>query len=319
MNFEELGPILRTEREKKGLSIEDVALHLKISGRVIRALEEGDDEGLPHSVYVRGFVRAYAIFLGFNDEELSAALDAVDLEESSSSPQSVYTPIDESPLSRKKIVAFIVALGIVAGGAYAYVEYANLFSDDIIPATAVTSTAKPAPPLLEPVAPQASIVPASPVAPANPVAPAPNTTAKATATRATDSPVPTAPATPARPVPPITNQQTTNPQASAPVGTPAGQTGQVIQAGQSARTGQQDTHKVIITALAECWIHSNADNTDTRQFSLRKGDTFALTFSKKLTVKLGNAGGVRIRYDGEDLPVPGADGQTRTMVFPPAP
>ena len=76
-------------------------------------------------------------------------------------------------------------------------------------------------------------------------------------------------------------------------------------------------HKVIITATEECWIHSNADNTDTRQFSLRKGDTFALTFTKSLELKLGNAGGVRIRYNGEDMPAPGQSGQVRTLTFPP--
>ncbi|MEG6594164.1 DUF4115 domain-containing protein, partial [Desulfovibrio sp. 1188_IL3213] len=77
-------------------------------------------------------------------------------------------------------------------------------------------------------------------------------------------------------------------------------------------------HKVIITATEECWVHSSADNTDTRQFSLRKGDTFALTFSKSLELKLGNAGGVRIRYDGEELPPVGGSGQVRTLTFPPA-
>ena len=77
-------------------------------------------------------------------------------------------------------------------------------------------------------------------------------------------------------------------------------------------------HKVIITATEECWIHSNADNTDTRQFSLRKGDTFALTFTKSLELKLGNAGGVRIRYNGEDMPAPGQSGQVRTLTFPPS-
>ena len=77
-------------------------------------------------------------------------------------------------------------------------------------------------------------------------------------------------------------------------------------------------HKVIITATEECWVHSNADHTDTRQFSLRKGDTFALTFTKSLELKLGNAGGVRLRYDGEELPPVGASGQVRTLTFPPA-
>lgn len=38
---------------------------------------------------------------------------------------------------------------------------------------------------------------------------------------------------------------------------------------------------------------------------MRKGDTFALTFNKSLELKLGNAGGVRLRYDGEELPQAG--------------
>lgn len=77
-------------------------------------------------------------------------------------------------------------------------------------------------------------------------------------------------------------------------------------------------HKLIITATEECWVHSSADKTDTRQFSLHKGDTFALTFSKSLELKLGNAGGVRLRYDGEELPPAGQSGQVRNLVFPPA-
>ncbi|MDE5831813.1 MAG: helix-turn-helix domain-containing protein [Desulfovibrio sp.] len=78
-----------------------------------------------------------------------------------------------------------------------------------------------------------------------------------------------------------------------------------------------EPHNLIITAVEECWVHSNADKTDTRQFSLRKGDTFALSFSKSLELKLGNAGGVRLRYDGADLPPPGSSGQVKTIVFPP--
>ena len=92
--------------------------------------------------------------------------------------------------------------------------------------------------------------------------------------------------------------------------------------GQAAATQagevQPGTHKLIITATEECWVHSSADKTDTRQFSLRKGDTFALTFSKSLELKLGNAGGVRLRYDGEELPQAGQSGQVRNLTFPPA-
>lgn len=77
-----------------------------------------------------------------------------------------------------------------------------------------------------------------------------------------------------------------------------------------------DAKQVVIVATEPCWIHSTADGTDTRQFSLRKGDTFALTFKENLEVKLGNAGGVSFRYNGEDLPPVGKPGQVKTIVFP---
>ncbi|WP_300710516.1 DUF4115 domain-containing protein, partial [uncultured Desulfovibrio sp.] len=80
---------------------------------------------------------------------------------------------------------------------------------------------------------------------------------------------------------------------------------------------QPEQHKVIIIATEECWIRSNADKTDVRQFSLNKGDTFALTFSHRLELKLGNAGGVRIRYDGKEMPPAGTSGQVLNLVFPP--
>ena len=116
---------------------------------------------------------------------------------------------------------------------------------------------------------------------------------------------------------------------AAPAGAPASAPAAPVQAapaqgvpGQAAAAQagevQPGTHKLIITATEECWIHSSADKTDTRQFSLRKGDTFALTFSKSLELKLGNAGGVRLRYDGEELPQAGQSGQVRNLTFPPA-
>ena len=42
MTLVELGAALRVEREKRGLDMEDAANRLKISARLLRALEEGD-------------------------------------------------------------------------------------------------------------------------------------------------------------------------------------------------------------------------------------------------------------------------------------
>lgn len=315
MTFEELGPLLRAEREKKGLSVDDVALHLKISGRIIRALEDGDEDSLPHNVYVRGFVRSYASFLGFNDEELNAATEAANFEDTPPAPQSVYTPINESPLSRKTLFVVFLALCIVAVGGFLYIQESGLLNSDEHTSEVLT-TAKPAPPLQTPSSPPTASQPADKATKGTAVQPAPLTkTPAAPATQAAPAPQTPAPVKPA----PLTQSPSAVPPAAGPTAAPtapATATAESTSLITAPKPGQPDMHKVIITALAECWIHSNADSTDTRQFSLRKGDTFALTFSKKLTLKLGNAGGVRIRYDGEDLPAPGSDGQVRTLTFP---
>lgn len=76
-------------------------------------------------------------------------------------------------------------------------------------------------------------------------------------------------------------------------------------------------HQIVLTADSDCWVHANADNTDTRQFTLKTGETFAMPFRKSLVLKLGNAGGVKITYDGTAMPRPGASGQVKTITFPP--
>lgn len=75
--------------------------------------------------------------------------------------------------------------------------------------------------------------------------------------------------------------------------------------------------QIVLTAEAECWVHANADGTVTREFSLKAGETFAMPFKDNLVLKLGNAGGVRIKYNGVDMPNPGSSGQVKTVRFPP--
>ena len=74
MTLEELGALLRAERERRGLSIEDVSAHLKISVRKLRALEDGDASAMPHPAYVKGFVRSYATYLGMATSEVVEAM-----------------------------------------------------------------------------------------------------------------------------------------------------------------------------------------------------------------------------------------------------
>jgi cytoskeleton protein RodZ len=68
----ELGDLLRSEREKKGLSLEEVEEATRIRRRYLEALENGDAAHLPAPVYTQGFIRNYAIFLGLAPQEALA-------------------------------------------------------------------------------------------------------------------------------------------------------------------------------------------------------------------------------------------------------
>jgi cytoskeleton protein RodZ len=64
------GEELRRERLVREVSLESIAAATKISTRHLQALERGDVSKLPAPVFTRGFIRAYAIYLGLNPEEM---------------------------------------------------------------------------------------------------------------------------------------------------------------------------------------------------------------------------------------------------------
>ena len=63
------GDKFRTERERRGFTLDDVSNVTKINARMLKAIEEEHFDLLPGGVFNKGFVRAYAKHLGFNDEE----------------------------------------------------------------------------------------------------------------------------------------------------------------------------------------------------------------------------------------------------------
>lgn len=65
-----LGDFLSRRRKELGHSLSDVAQQLGIRREYLEALEEGSYEMLPPRVYVHGFIKKYATFLGLNGEQL---------------------------------------------------------------------------------------------------------------------------------------------------------------------------------------------------------------------------------------------------------
>ncbi|MEI7972795.1 MAG: helix-turn-helix domain-containing protein, partial [Bdellovibrio sp.] len=61
--MKKLGELLRNEREKRSLSLHEIGLQLKISAKILQAMESGDESKLPAKTFLRGFVRSYAQYL----------------------------------------------------------------------------------------------------------------------------------------------------------------------------------------------------------------------------------------------------------------
>lgn len=103
--MKQTGEVLKKAREEKGITLQEVSAHLKITSRVLKALEDGDMSQLPGKTFVRGFVQSYGAFLKMDlkklmqifHEELSgnlnpetlASLTAVDEDTHTKSTQAV--------------------------------------------------------------------------------------------------------------------------------------------------------------------------------------------------------------------------------------
>ncbi len=68
--MEEIGAALRAERERQGRSLDEVYRATHITVRYLESLETGAFEAIPGEVYLKGFLRRYAQFLGLDGEEL---------------------------------------------------------------------------------------------------------------------------------------------------------------------------------------------------------------------------------------------------------
>lgn len=360
MTLAELGVALREARESCGYSVEEVASRLKIMVRVVKGIEEGDKSSLPHPVYARGFIRAYAALVGVDEAEVRAVLAC--LTDPGEEPQSIQLapPTRQDRRSSGNLLPMLVVLCAIAFGVFWFrgplIDVANqliaLVENATLPSTATPAASDPENAANDAPAGDAAVPgPSSQATPAEPISPSSSASAMSVPPAfAADIPQTSLQ---------IPAQAQVNLRAASgkPVelnadGLPAGLTqttpalptdsdvpstgGGTVSDGTTAAATTQDTtltlqtgesqtdltkagkgkHQIIMTAVAECWVHSSADGTITRQFSLKKGETFALSFESKLVVKLGNAGGVRIKYDGEELAPPGKMGQVRTITFP---
>ena len=116
---ESIGEKLRLAREARGIALRDISEQTRISMRYLEAIESDDYRRLPGGIFNRSFIRAYAKFIGY-DEDLAMDEYARTLrergesdEESSPKPYKslVYT---EDGGHRSPVMNLLLAIVILA-------------------------------------------------------------------------------------------------------------------------------------------------------------------------------------------------------------
>lgn len=108
-----VGALLKRERERLGLSLEQITEMTRMRRQVILAIENEDWNSLAPSVFVRGFLRSYAKVLGVSQDTV------IDLYGKRASPESPgLEPHPEPSKNRRRSVWLVLLILATLAGAY---------------------------------------------------------------------------------------------------------------------------------------------------------------------------------------------------------
>lgn len=346
------GEILKKAREQKGLSINEIALSLKISSKILKAIEDGDTPQLPAKTFLRGFVQSYANYLRldvndvlkvFQDEmgttkpspliqmpEQDSTLESFE-KQTSDAPQAPRntSPSQEKPFSslaknnNSKTVTFTV-LGLVLVGLIVFTKkMIDKYQKEGAVSEVEVTTPLTTPPTEEAVAEETSA--ADGALGLDQPSPTPMTTAMSTPL-STPTPSHAVAATPAATVAPkATPAPTASPTATAtpkpspsPTATPTPTPTPTATPSPSPSPSVTPANKpveVIIEALDNVEVEYSTKDGKLEKISLNAEQVHTFKSKNGLRINVSNGGAVNVIVNGKDLGIPGNLGKPVRLNF----
>jgi cytoskeleton protein RodZ len=174
----DFGGKLRLARERRGVSLRQIAANTKISVAVLEALERNDISKLPGGIFSRAFVRSYAIEVGLDPEKTVQEFLERFESQSPVSTAEVHTavPDEESSFeSQQRMAHVVLTLVLISVPLIVFVLYFTMraprAAPQPAPAAATESAPAPAPSPPPEAVPPVSTVPGSAAAPSPSVLP----------------------------------------------------------------------------------------------------------------------------------------------------
>lgn len=113
----EFGSRLKQAREGRGIALRQIAMATKISTVALEALERGDLSKLPGGIFSRAIVRAYAIEVGLNPDEVVEAFLQEQAEQVGRAAKDhvrpIVSPEDRAFLEQQRRAATILRISLV--------------------------------------------------------------------------------------------------------------------------------------------------------------------------------------------------------------
>ncbi len=280
------GERLRRERESRGITLADISESTKIGSHFLKALEEDRFDRLPGGVFNRGFVRAYSIFLGLDEDEFIEGFETA-LATHQAELIRLQPPPPEPPPKTKKRPTLPIAVGaallvLIGCAAWVLLHRSHEVAGDGAASIAPAPEANPTVPVVPPKKPVA--------APGNPVVQTPKTTGQKQPSRPKD---PENETTSGVDHPAIENNQLTGLK-TLPPGTPI---------------------RVQVRTVEESWVSVVGDGKVLMEGVLPPAQSKTFRAQKNMVLKTGNAGGVELSYNGRQLPVLGKSKEVKSLTF----
>lgn len=281
------GEKLKKEREKRSITLEQISLSTKIGTRMLQALEEDKFGQLPGGIFNKGFVRAYARYVGLDEDQTVADY----LQASGEAPQ---PPLAETSEPQLRIVENRPAPSAsrpLPWGVFAAILLVAALMLSIWSRRQHTPEHPPAPPAEDHKA-EGTVSPTSSKEEPS-VPPTDSTAASETPPLARPDSTPVA-APQVLSAPPKTAVHTATSTTAEP---PAGQ------------------FTVVVIARQDSWISITQDGKPAFTETLSAGDQRAFHARNQVLLKTGNTGALDFLFNGKKLPAQGEYGQVKTITF----
>ena len=272
------GSSWKERRESMGKTIGQVSADLRIGHRYLVGIEEGTFGDFPERVFSTGFIRSYAKYLSQDPGPVLAEYErSIGIrDESEMAAQLRFGWVERERERGSRRATYTVAAGAV------------LLVGVVLAWVSLHTESRPLPP-----PPPAVVAVPSPPAVEN-AAKADDNAAVATASGADNM---------AAPVP-------STPQA---LPTPAGPSSSVAAVGAAGPLA--GPFQLFLEASEQAWVMYSFDDGDPIDVTLYAGDKVSIHAARRITLKLGNAGGVAGTLNGRRLPPFGERGQVRKYTY----